>query len=285
MGSFNSYSTGNNGGDKDYRPSVFSQISFVNPAGEVGGGARVSISFWKGLMKIHIQPKAGTDGNGFVKYDDKNGSYAFLTPFKASALVKGIEDIKAGKAVAAGVTVTGDTKLINIAPASYAGGTSTTNYILHIANADNTGISGGNIYDFSTGYHGYIQDFKVADNSYGKVDFDSMFEVNMFENMLKEFVNAASSATAYAVVDSMYFASNKHSYDCLNRICEKLGIATSSGNGAAKSNGSFFRNGGNGAPATGGDPEASSSSRSASKPAEITSDAIADFLADDDVPF
>ena len=111
FGNFNN--SNSNNGDKEYRPSVFSALPFSNPNASVGNGSRLSISYWKGMMKVHVQPKTGSDGN-FTKYDDKNGNYAFLTPAKAKALADGISKLRDGKLEAVAVLTTNDTKIVNI---------------------------------------------------------------------------------------------------------------------------------------------------------------------------
>lgn len=257
----------NNGGDKDYRPSVFGGYSFTNPSAD-SGASRIAISYWKGLMKLHIQPKDEANSQNFVKYDDKNGNWAFLTPSKAKILADGIEKVISGDFSSYGVTTSNDTRLITV---TKQGDT----YLLVIANASPSGIEGVITYEFSKGFYKGITNFDVSSSSFGTEDIDASFELRMLRDNLNEFYTASSTATAYTVVDAMYFASNKHTYETLNNIASKLGVQ--SGGKASKSNASFFSmNGGN----SGG-----SSSRSSSAPAEIDDPAslLGDF--DDEMPF
>lgn len=262
------FNSNNNGGDKDYRPTVYGGFSFTNPESN-NSPARIAITYWKGLMKLHIQPKDENNSQNYVKYDDKNGNYAFLTPAKAKILADGISAVINGDVSSYGVTVSNDSRLISVAKSG-------SGYILIIGNASSSGIDGVATYEFSTGFYKAITNFNINDNSFGTEDMDSAFELKMLQDNLYEFYKASCSAMAYSVVDGMYFSSSKHTYETLNNIANKLGIQ--SGGKAAKNNSSFFSmNGGN---------NNNNAGRSSSAPAEIDdmSSLLGDF-ADEELPF
>jgi len=258
---FNSNNT-----EKDYRPTVYGGYSFANPAA-ASGASRIAITYWKGLMKLHIQPKDENNSQNFVKYDDKNGNYAFVTPAKAKLLVDGIDKLINGDFSSYGVTVSNDTRLITITKKGDA-------YLLVIGNASPSGIEGIVTYEFSTGFYKGVTNFDLDTNTFSTEDMDAAFELRMLQTNLYEFYKASCSATAYSVVDAMYFSSSKHTYETLNNIASKLGVTT--GGKASKSNASFF----NMNPSGG-----SNSGRASSAPEEIddVSALLGDF--DDESPF
>lgn len=278
MGFNNGFSGGNNGGrEQEYRPNVYSALPFTNPNGSCGG-ARLSVSYWKGMMKLHVQPKTGNNNNGFTSYDDKNGNFAFLTPAKAVLLADGIDRLLKGENTAAGVPTTNDTKIVNITTAGKVGGKG-NEWALMIGNCDQNGVSDSSVYEFSTDFHSVINDFDMSDNTFTKSTMSSEFELKMFAQMLRDFAAATSNALAASVVDAMYFASGKHTYETLNAIAGKMGLQ--SGGRASKSNGSFFSNGGGSNSAANNDAP-----RVSSRPQDI--DSADDFLAsleDEDLPF
>lgn len=276
FGNFNN--SNSNNGDKEYRPSVFSALPFSNPNASVGNGSRLSISYWKGMMKVHVQPKTGSDGN-FTKYDDKNGNYAFLTPAKAKALADGIAKLREGKLEAVAVLTTNDTKIVNITTANKVGGTSSDVYVLYVGNCDTSGITDASIYEFSSDFHNIVENFDMNTNSFERKTLGSEFELDMFQTNLVQFADATNNAIAASVVDAMYFSSNKHTYETLNAIAGKMGLST--GGKATKSNGSFFSNN-NGNVSSNNDSE-----RASSRPQEVDSidSFLNDVLGDEEVPF
>lgn len=275
FGNFNN--SNSNNGDKEYRPSVFSALPFSNPNASVGDGSRLSISYWKGMMKVHVQPKTGSDGN-FTKYDDKNGNYAFLTPAKAKALADGISKLRDGKLEAVAVLTTNDTKIVNITTANKVGGTS-SNYVLYVGNCDTSGITDASIYEFSSDFHNIVENFDMNTNSFERKTLGSEFELDMFQSNLVQFADATNNAIAASVVDAMYFSSNKHTYETLNAIASKMGLST--GGKAVKSNGSFFSNN------SGNTSSNNDSERASSRPQEVDSvdSFLNDVLGDEEVPF
>lgn len=217
-------------------PEVYSGFNTSNENGI--DPSALSYSFWKGFLKIAIAPllKNPTDKQ---KWDHKNAACVYLTHTHARVLKKMALSVLEGKMFNGGVIAQG-TNLITLSDGKEVGAKGPC-LIIRCVQQDGT-ISGTYVYEFNRDNYGIVN-FK-ADSS----DFDREFyenvEIDEFIEILDEFSEQMSKATAYTVIEEMKY-DNSRLNTKIGLIAEALGVEFigGRGKGGSKSNSSYFDSG------------------------------------------
>lgn len=223
-------------------PSVLSSMSFANSKAELDKSA-LSFSFWKGFLKIDIAPLKNINDDGVATYDRENSIAIYLKAAKAYILLKEIEAFEANPDEYTNRGVNSGSGLISISNGREFGFENTP--CLTIRKVSPTGETEASCaYVFRRNFHFAVRDYNQ--DSHG---FESAFEgyenteLQLFKCLLREYIKSNTSAYAGEQIAKDSYANYIVRND-INAIAKKLGVDFGSRN-KAKSNNSFFSNGGN----------------------------------------
>lgn len=220
---------------------TFSYYNMSNMEGTVDP-SMLSIKFWNGLMKVSILPPLQNQSTTH-KWDKDNAITAYLSHTKARTLAWAIDSVldpNKPDVHSAGIN-TSSNGLITFSDGKEVGLESPCLIIRKIDEADGHVIS-SYIYEFKINFNYAIVNFNPSNASHEKVYFESI-EVEQFRDLLREYYQAMTNATAYSVVNLMKYDMSRINTK-LNSVCESLGITyeKSGGNYSKKSSGDFFSN-------------------------------------------
>ena len=228
-----------------YSPTVYSPVRFYNTEQESVDKTTMSFSYWKGLLKITINPVKVSQGSP-NEIDRDNNSTIYLSPMKALLLYK------YGK-----MFLSDTNKYINIGVPTHKGIIYLTNgkkefgltrdqmiVVIKTIDSDSGNITSEYAYEFNSEYNFGVSNWTGGSDFNKDYSYSNSIEFEMFLSVLKTYVDSSSYAYAASVADAMKIESNRN-YNSFKAIQEKLGI--SSGNkGSNYSNKSYFNNNNNG---------------------------------------
>ena len=226
----------NNNRDSYYDPEVYSQYSMSNKDGVVDP-SRLSISFWKSLMKISIIPMLSNPTQEHV-WDTDNQISAYINHTKARELCIGIDRVldneKYPDVHSWGVPSSVD-GIISFSDGKEVGLDTPCLIIRKIDQETGREIS-GYVYEFHYGHHYAVVNFDPKNGEYDKVHLDSI-EVEQFKDLLKSYYGAMTNTVAYSVVANPQFKRISYKID---KIGEAVGIQDSKTNYSNKGGTSYF---------------------------------------------
>ena len=229
----------NNQNNQFKDPTTLSSISFANSLSELDKSS-LSFSYWKGFLKIDIAPLKEVDSKGVASYDRENSIAVYLKHTKAYILLKEIEKKKKDPNKYTNVGVNSGSGLISISNGKEFGYENTPCLVIRKVNAEGeteTSIA----YAFRTNFHFAVRDYDEKDHQFKSIyDGYENTELEMFKTLLKNYINAGTSAYAAEVISKNAFAQYRMNND-LGAIAQKLGVDFGSRN-KGKSSNSYFSN-------------------------------------------
>lgn len=226
--------TYNNNKNQDYRPTVYSFYKWYNSESTVDKTA-LSVSFWKGLVKIAIAPKAS--GESDTSFDYQNEVKFHLTHTKARIFYNEILKFMAGEVTNVGVN--SNKGLISVTNGAELGASNPC-LIIRILNNESGAIEASACYEFKSNFHFAVRNFDEKTKRFDTEYYNNV-ELEEFASMLKGYYEAATNAIAYTVVDQMSFDINRVTTRLMS-IQDKLGIQGNSSKGGNRgfASNSFF---------------------------------------------
>lgn len=230
--SFKSY----NNNDRQPTNTTYSPVSFTNP--EALDGSRLNISYFNKLLQISIQKKNGMKGE-YATYDTEHSADIYLSITKAKVLYDLMQMMNDDDTVH-NVCVETNKGLLIVSDGSDYGVTSPC---ISINSMDKDGNVNTAVYVTKDHYHKGAFNFDMDSKSHTDQYFGDL-EIDMFENVLLQYYNAATYAIAATVMEASMYKHNALR-NTINAIAEKVGADTgSNGNGGGYSNKSQFLSGG-----------------------------------------
>ena len=211
---------------KKVSPSTYSYYKMSNINSKIEPST-VTISYWNGMLKISIAPRKSTQDDT-VAFDYDNAISIHLSVQKAiifkNEIAKFMEDYRSGegKYFNCGVaTPKGCIYISNgneFAPPANA-------LFLTIKLLDGNDVKSTMIYEFNKNYHFSIRNYSESEKDYDRIteDYDYL-EIDQLIDLLSSYIEAATCATAYTVVDSIHHITDRLT-DNVVAIGEKLGVA------------------------------------------------------------
>lgn len=232
-----------------FEPEVYSQYSMSNKDGVVDP-SRLSVKFWKSLMKISIIPMLNNPTQEHV-WDVDNQISVYINHTKARELYDGIDRVldNSSDVHSWGVASSVD-GLISFSDGKEVGLDSPCLIIRKVDQETGKEIA-SYVYEFHYQYHHAIVNYDPKSGNHDKVYIDSI-EVEQFKELLRSYYESMTNATAYSVVVNPQF---KRLAGRVDKIAEAVGVSTESKTNYSKKQGtSFFNkdNGNNNSPNGGG---------------------------------
>lgn len=232
--------TYNNNEKKNYSPSLTSAYRFSNPESNIDKTA-LTFSFWNRLLKISIAPKKETE-NDEIAFDYDNAGTVYLSHIKANIfyteICKFLEEYKTGTAPSNVGVASGKDGLIYLSNGKEF---NAEGPCLVIRKIDEKGHPVSTfVYEFRRGIHTSVINYVEKTASFESNQYD-LVEIEMVANLLKEYYNAMTMATAYSVQEANKY-DNSRINTKLKIIGEKLGVefARQNNNSGRAVNNSYF---------------------------------------------
>lgn len=242
-----------------FEPDVYSQYSMSNKDSMVDP-TRISIRFWKSLMKISIFPMVNNPTQDHV-WDKENEIAVYLNHTKARQLYEGIDMVldreNHPEIHSWGIPSSSD-GLISFSDGKEVGLDSPCLIIRKIDQESGKEIS-SYVYEFHTQYHYAVVNFNPKDASHDKVYLDSI-EVEQFKDLLRSYYLAMTNAEAYSVINTQSF---KRLSNQIDKIGEAVGITSNNKPNYSRKSGTSFFNKDNGNSGSGEMKQSSAPTRSA----------------------
>ena len=217
--------------DKKYTPNIQSEYKMSNPEGI--DPSSLSFNFWNGLLNIKIAPKKANSNDEFASYDYDNAASVFISHSKARILAEEIKRFIEANGSIDNVGVNTKHGLLSVSSGKEFGVSSPV-LVVRDLDPNNGQIISQYIYQFKTGFHYGIENFK--DSKYSTVTYDNL-ELEQLITILEQFYLSMTNAMAYSVINCNRFNDTRVK-NSLDAIKENLGISTSYS--SKNSGGSYF---------------------------------------------
>lgn len=231
----------NNANNEVYTPSTYSAYRFFNSDSQLSK-TTMSFSYWNSLLKISISEIIVKEGSA-NKVDKDNHVDMYLSPSKAKMFLEAIRLFRTNPSIYTNTGVSTNKGAIFIANGDKMFGRGGTCIVINLINNETGSVESEAVYEFSTKDLFVITDF--IDGNFNKDDsYANNLELDMFENLLVQFINAYTNAVASSYMECNKFNESRH-FSFIKDVREKLGI--SKGDGSKNYNrSSWFNNNGGG---------------------------------------
>ena len=223
--------------EEHFEPEIYSQYSMSNKDGVVDP-SRLSIKFWKSLMKISIIPMLNNPTQEHV-WDVDNQIVAYINHTKARELYEGIERVLSKDypdVHSCGVASSVD-GLVSFSDGKEVGLDSPC-LIIRKVDQDTGKELSSYVYEFHYNYHHLIVNYDPKSGNHDKVYIDSL-EVEQFKELLRSYYQSMTNSVAYTVVTNPQF---KRLAGRVDSIAEAVGVQTDSKPNYSKKQGTSFFN-------------------------------------------
>lgn len=235
--------TYNNNEKKNYSPTVTSGYSFSHPESEIDK-TKLYFSFWNKLLKISIAPKKNVEGDT-IAFDYENEGKVYLSHTKALIFYKEIMNFlkeydEKGTVSNSNVGVsTGKDGLIYLCDGTEF---NANGPCLVIRKIDETGHSVAcYLYEFRRNVHASVLKYDANTTNFESRFYD-IIEIEQFANLLKEYYESMTMATAYSIQEANKYDTSRMNTK-LKIIGEKLGVEFGKNNSNSRAvNSSYFSN-------------------------------------------
>ena len=224
--SFKSY----NNNDKQPTNTTYSPVSFSNP--EALDGSRLNINYFNKLLQVTIQKRNGTK-NDFATYDTENTADIYISITKAKVLYDLMQMMKNDDSIH-NVCIETNKGLLMISDGSNYGVTSPC---ISISTSNDNGVNTA-VYVTKDHYHKGAFNFNMDSNEYTDQYFGDL-EIEVFENVLLQYYNAATYAIAATVMEASMYKHNAL-INTINAIAEKVGVDFGNNGGGYSSKSQFL---------------------------------------------
>ena len=232
-----------NNDNEVFTPTVRSSYKFFNSESLIDNTA-MSFNYWNTLLKISMNPIIVKEGSA-NKVDTDNHVDIYLSPSKAQMLLHCVQEFRANPNKYTNLGVSTNKGLILIANGEKMFGHGGTCIVIKIIDNETGEVQSDAAYEFNT------SDFFGISNYNGGNDFEKYYgyadniELDMFENLLAQFINAYTNAVASSIMEANKF-NEARQFSFINDVREKLGIQKNSGGESSRNynRSSWFNNNG-----------------------------------------
>lgn len=252
----NNYSGQNNGGNDIFTPTTRSAYRFFNSESEIDNTS-MSFNFWNSLLKITMNPIIVKEGSA-NRVDTDNHVDIYLSPSKAKMLLYCVKEFRKNPDAYTNIGVNTNKGIIFIANGDKMFGHGGVCVVINLINNETGEKEAEAAYEFNT------KDLYAITNYMGGSDFgkdsgyaDSL-ELDMFENLLVQFINASTNAVAASIMETGKF-NEARQFSFIKDVREKLGISKSDGS-KNYNRSSWFNNNGNGSSSVSSESSSNNSS-------------------------
>ena len=214
--------TGNN--NEVFTPTTRSSYKFYNSSSAVQNTV-MSISYWNSLLKITMNEITVMEGSA-NKVDNDNHIDIYLSPSKAKLMLQSVQMFKANPDAYMNIGVNTNRGAIFIANGKKMFGKSNagTCIVINLINNDTGQIESEAVYEFNCKDIYVITDFQGG-SDFGKDSSSAnSLELDMFENVLVQFIDAYTNAIASSVIECNKYNDNRQ-FSFIKDVREKLGIS------------------------------------------------------------
>lgn len=219
-----------------FTPTVRSAYKFFNSNSSVDNTV-MSFNYWNSLLKITMNPIIVKEGSA-NKVDTDNHVDIYLSPSKARMFLHCIQEFRKNPDAYKNIGVNTNKGIIFIANGKQTFGHDGTFIVINIINNETGEKEAEAAYEFNT------KDFYGITNYMGGSDFTKYYdysdsiELDMFENLLKSFINAYTNAVASSFMEVNKY-NDARQFSFIKDVRENLGITRES-NSNNRSN--WFKN-------------------------------------------
>jgi len=238
MSNYQNNNTGNN--NEVYTPTTRSSYRFFNSNSNIDN-TTMSFSYWNSLLKITINKIIVKEGSA-NKVDTDNHVDMYLSPSKAKMFLHCIQEYRKNPDAYYNIGVDTNRGAIFIGSGKNICGTGGDCIIINLINSNTGEVESSAVYEFNTKDVYMITDYKGGNNFTKNMSYSNSLELDMFENLLVQFINAYTNAVASSILEANKF-NEAREYNFMKDVREKLGISKGEGN-KNYNRSSWFSNGG-----------------------------------------
>lgn len=241
MSNYQNNNTGSN--NEVFTPTTRSSYRFYNANSSIENSV-MGFSFWNSLLKITINEVIVKEGSA-NKVDTDNHIDMYLSPSKAKLFLQAIQMYKSNPDAYMNLGVNTNRGAIFIANGRNMYGRGGTCIVINLINNETGEIESEAIYEFNTKDVYIITDYQGGTNFRKDTSYANILELDMFENLLIQFINAYTNAVASSIIECNKYNDNRQ-FSFIKDVREKLGISKSDGSSSRNYNRSnWFNNNGN----------------------------------------
>lgn len=229
----------NNDNQEIFTPTTRSSYKFFNSNSNLNNSC-MSFNYWNSLLKISINPIIVKEGSA-NKVDTDNHIDIYLSPSKAQMLLHCVREFRKDPDRYNNIGVNTNKGIIFIANGPRMYNTQGHCIVINIIDNETGETKSESAYEFNT------TDFYGITNYNGGSDFSKYYgysndiELDMFENLLKNFIDAYTNAVASSMFESNKF-NEAREFNFMKDVRDKLGISKSEGNKSYSNRSSWFNN-------------------------------------------
>lgn len=242
MSTNNNYQN-NNGGNEIFTPTVRSSYRFFNSNSEIDNTS-MSFNFWNSLLKITINPIIVKEGSA-NKVDTDNHVDIYLSPNKAKMFLYCIRQFRQNPEAYQNIGVNTNKGIIYICNGeNMFGKRAGTCIVINLINNETGNKEGEAAYEFNSKDAYAITNYMGGSDFTKNFDYAGNIELDMFENLLVQFIDASTNAIAASIMDCDKF-NEARQFSFIKDVREKLGISKGEGGSKNYNRSSWFNNNGN----------------------------------------
>lgn len=237
-----SFKTYNNNDNQPVN-TTYSAISFSNP--DALEGSKINISYFNKLLQITILKKNGAKNNYATYEDNKSGTAIYVSVTKAKVLYELLQMMKQDESIH-NVCIETNKGLLTVSDGSDYG---TQSPCISISVVNNDGGTSTAAYQTKANYHKGAFNYDKNAATFTDKFFNDL-ELETFENVLLQYINAGTYAIAATVMEAGMYKRNALR-DTVYQIAEKVGVEmrnNSNNSGGGYNNKSSFLNSSNNTP-------------------------------------
>jgi hypothetical protein len=236
------YNNQNNGGSDFYTPTTRSAYRFFNSESSIDNTS-MSFNFWNTLLKITINPIIVKEGSA-NKVDNDNHVDIFLSPAKAQMLRYCIREFRKNPDNYTNIGVSTNKGIIFIADGKKMFGHGGICIVINLIDNETGRKESEAAYEFNCKDMYAITDYMGGSDFSKDTSYSNSLELDMFENLLTQFINAYTNAVASSIMDVNKVNEARH-FSFIKDVRDKLGISKSEGNRNYNRSNWFNNNSGN----------------------------------------
>ena len=241
MSNYQNNNTGSN--NEVFTPTTRSSYRFYNANSSIQNSV-MGFSFWNSLLKITINEVIVKEGSA-NKVDTDNHIDMYLSPSKAKLFLQAIQMYKSNPDVYMNLGVNTNRGAIFIANGKNMFGRGGACIVINLINNETGEIESEAVYEFNTKDVYIITDYQGGTNFRKDTSYANSLELDMFENLLIQFINAYTNAVASSIIECNKYNDNRQ-FSFIKDVREKLGISKNDGGSSRNYNRSnWFNNNGN----------------------------------------
>lgn len=231
----------NNGGNEVFTPTTRSAYRFFNSNSSIDN-TTMSFNFWNTLLKITMNPIIVKEGSA-NKVDTDNHVDIYLSPSKAQMLLHCVREFRKNPDAYTNIGVNTNKGIIFIANGDKMFGHGGVCIVINLINNETGEKEAEAAYEFNCDTYA-ITDYMGGSDFSKDTSYANSLELDMFENLLVQFINAYTNAVASSIMEANKF-NDARQFSFIKDVRDKLGISKNDGGSKNYNRSSWFNNNGN----------------------------------------